>query len=113
MLLRLLCLGISSAFNDENDSSLHVSTYAATSANRGQATSWKVTQIANPKAIEINSTISSHGFRIAGVGMTQAEEKSSNGDSAKARSGRALSVGAEAATIVSYRQATPPSRACC
>ena len=44
-------LGISDASNDTTDGSLRVVTYAATTACRGEPTSWKVTQLPDPKSV--------------------------------------------------------------
>ena len=77
-------LGICEARNEVTDGTLHVSTYAATAARRGEATRWQVAQLPDPKAvqvycddeqysdwgiidahtIEINSSIAAHNFRI-------------------------------------------------
>ena len=123
-------LGICEARNEVIDGTLHVSTYAATVARRGEATRWKVTQLPDPKAvrvycddeqysdwgiiddhtIEINSTIASHNFRIVGatVGNTANGEQSEKGASTGGgASGDSAETAAE--TDTHYRPAAPPS----
>ena len=117
-------LGICEAYNDVTDSTLHVSTYAATAARRGQATSWKVTQLPDPKAvqvycdgekysdwgvidehsIEINSSIAAHRFRIVGA---RAEDTAREEHSAASTSTSSAVTPAETST--QYRPASPPS----
>lgn len=126
-------LGISTAFNDTADGNLHVATYAATAACRGEATSWKVTQLSNARAvevycddsaysdwgalddhnIEINSTIAAHRFRIVDRGRTEAakiERSTSTAGGAAATPGASTTT---ATTTARYRPAAPPSCACC
>ncbi len=125
-------LGICEAFNDVTNGTLHVSTYAATAARRGEATSWKVSQLPDPKSvqifcddqtfgdwgvigdgtIEINSTIDAHHFRIVGAAATTAtkERKTDTTTTASAMS----TGGASAApTRAHYRPTAPPSCGCC
>ena len=123
-------LGICEAYNDVTDSTLYVSTYAATAARRGQATSWKVTQLPDPKAvqvycdgekysdwgviddhtIEINSSIAAHRFRIVG---TRAEDTVSEEHGAistrEGSSTMASGAGTPVETAAQYRPASPPS----
>ncbi|MFT4564432.1 MAG: hypothetical protein ACI9BW_004195, partial [Gammaproteobacteria bacterium] len=126
-------LGISRAINDQSDNTLYVTTYAATAARRGSPTSWKVTQLADPKSIqiyrgdqlfhdwgrtdehtiEINSTIDDHEFRIVGA----ASSVTANGDRSRISTSDRLSPGVMASSNGSpttmYRPAAPPSCACC
>lgn len=126
-------LGICAAFNDVTDSTLHVSTYAATAARRGEATRRKVSQLPDPKrvqvfcddhefsdwgvvgdgTIEINSTIDTHRFRIVGIAASATTTAERNGDTIAATGAR--SAGAEniATTRAYYRPAVPPSCGCC
>lgn len=127
-------LGISAARNDTHNGTLLVSTYAATSARRGDRTSWRVTQLSNPQAvkvycdgseysdwgvlnsntIEINSTIDTHRLRIL---CGPAMDKVSAQDTALATQAVASSSSdtraPQAAPVAHYRPATPPSCACC
>lgn len=125
-------LGISRATNDPVDNTLYVSTYAATVARRGSATRWKVTQLADPEAlqiycddqlfqlwgqtddhsIEINSTIDDHEFRIVGA----ARSSTTFGGRTKTSTSTPLSSSSAAAAggaPRNYRPATPPSCVCC
>ena len=127
-------LGISRATNELSDNTLYVTTYAATAARRGSATSWKVTQLADPKSIriycgdqvfhdwgridehsiEINSTIDDHEFRIVG----EAHSATANADRTRSSISAQSSSGASALssgppTTMKYRPAAPPSCACC
>ncbi len=127
-------LGISEAINGVSDSTLHVTTYAATSANRGNATSWKVTKLRDPKSVrvycddalfsdwgvigehtvEINSTIDAHRFRI--VATSPAEQTVGERQSENASASGSVTVSATAGptpTPARYRPAAPPSCACC
>ena len=123
-------LGICEARNEVTDGTLHVSTYAATAARRGEATRWQVTQLPDPKAVQvycddepysdwgiiddhtikINSSIAAHKFRIVGVavGNTANGEQSEKVASA---GGGASSGSAETATETDthYQPAAPPS----
>ena len=109
-------------------------TYAATAARRGSPTSWNVTQLADPKSIqiycgdqlfhdwgqidehsiEINSTIDAHEFRIVGAtsSATTSGDQSRLSTSAKSSSSVIGSSGGSPTTI-NYRPAAPPSCACC
>ena len=117
-------LGICEAYNDATDGILHVSTYAATTARRGQATSWRVTQLPDPQAvavycngeqysdwrvidehtIEINSSIASHQFHIIDVSVK---------DTAREEHSAAAGTGGDTGTPVEaspqYQPAAPPS----
>jgi hypothetical protein len=128
-------LGISEAFNDTVDNMLHVVTYAATSDRRGSPTSWKVTQLSDPKAvqvycddelfsdwgqiddhtIEINSDIGEHRFRI--VNTVAGAAADIGAASLSASNGAVLSTGeasrSPGSTTSHYRPAAPPSCACC
>ena len=135
-------LGISAASNDTNDGTLHVSTYAATSARRGTPTSWRVSQLRDPatvqiycddqlyndwgvvgdNTIEINSTIGEHRFRIANtgseLGAMDSERVAVNGGSIRSNTSVNASAGAgsaviETATKTHYKPAAPPSCNCC
>jgi hypothetical protein len=120
-------LGICEARNDRQAGQLMVSTYAATAARAGQPTRWRVSQLPNsqsvevycdgelfsdwssvaPDAIEIDSTIGSHRFRIAWA--TQASVRSR--EQATAATSKAQKDVAQGATH--YRPAAPPSCSCC
>ncbi len=127
-------LGISEASNDISDGSLHVTTYAATSANRGNATSWKVTQLQDPKSVrvycddalfsdwgvigehtvEINSTIDVHRFRIVATSAAEQTVGARGSENATASGSVTVSANASSApTTARYRPAAPPSCACC
>ena len=135
-------LGISAASNDTSDGTLHVSTYAATSARRGTPTSWRVSQLRDPatvqiycddqlyndwgvvgdNTIEINSTIGEHRFRIANtgseLGAIESERVAVNGGSSRSNTSVNASAGAgsvviETATKTHYKPAAPPSCSCC
>ncbi len=127
-------LGICEAFNGVADDTLHISTYAATAARRGKATSWKVTQLPNPQAvqvycdgekyndwgviddhtIEMNSPIASHRFRLVGTGAADVTDGERTAKSTSTRQGAAVG-GARTAeeTSTQYRPAAPPSCSCC
>ena len=126
-------LGICAARNDVTDGTLHVSTYAATAARRGEATRWKVSQLPDPQAvqvfcddqpfsdwgvvgdgtIEINSTIDAHTFRIIGAPATTNETAKRNGDTIAATGTSNVGAGHIATTRAHYRPAVPPSCSCC
>ena len=126
-------LGVCAAHNDVTDGTLHVSTYAATAARRGESTRWKVSQLPNPKAvqvfcddqpfsdwgvvgdgaIEINSTIDAHTFRIVGDKATTTATAKRNGDTIAATGTSNVGTGNIATTRAHYRPAVPPSCSCC
>ena len=127
-------LGVSRATNDQAANTLYVTTYAATAARRGSPTSWNVTQLADPKSIqiycgdqvfhdwgqtdehsiEINSTIDAHEFRIVGAtsSATASGDQSKVATNVNSPSGVTASSG-ESPTTKNYRPAAPPSCACC
>lgn len=131
-------LGINAATNDTSDGTLHVSTYAATSARRGAPTNWRVSQLRDPATvqiycddqlyndwgvvgddtIEINSTIGEHRFRIANtgseLGATESERVALNSGANRNRAPAAAGGAViETATKTHYKPAAPPSCSCC
>ncbi len=131
-------LGISAASNDTRDGTLHVSTYAATSARRGSPTSWRVTQLRDPATVQIycddqlykdwgvvggdtiaiNSTVGEHRFRITNTGSEHSEMERkrntlNNGGSRRAPSLAPGAAAIETATKKQYKPAAPPSCSCC
>jgi len=120
-------LGICEARNEVGDGTLHVSTYAATTARRGQATRWKVTQLPDSKAvqvycddepyrdwgiidehtIEISSTIAARNFRILGASAG----KTANGQQGEQEASAAGEASGRRAaqTATHYQPAPPPS----
>lgn len=125
-------LGVSAAQNDRDAGVLNVSTYAATSADRGQATSWKVTQLPDARsvsvycngerfddwgavsdtAIEVNSTIGAHDFRVVWGPASRAASTDAAAAAAPATGTPVVSAASNAAPVTAqYRPAKPPS--CC
>jgi len=122
-------MGISKAFNVRTDNTLHISTYAATAARRGAGTTFKVSQLPDPQAvqvylngepfkhwgvvesgtIEIETTIDSHEFRIV---SSAAAAVSKNQQTSAAPALKTNFAGATAART-EYRAAAPPSCSCC
>ena len=123
-------LGICEASNNVTDGTLHVSTYAATAARRGEETSWKVTQLSDPQAVQvfcddekfsdwrviddhtiaIQSSIASHDFRIDGASVGDSvnnEHGAEMTDGGGVASSDSAETGMEAPT--QYRPAAPPS----
>jgi hypothetical protein len=129
-------LGVSEAKNDRDSGQLFVSIYAATHADRGQATSWRVTQLPSSQGIEvycdnslyndwtclsgtkiqINTTIDAKRFRVvwhnsqsAGIDKSRAAT-SAIGATTSIPGGSSAQV---SDSTVGYRPAAPPSCACC
>lgn len=123
-------LGICEAYNDVTEGTLHVSTYAATAARRGQATSWKVTQLPDPQAvqvycdsaeyndwsviddhtIEIHSSVAAHRFRIVDASAEETASEEHGAISAPGRTSTTTSSsGTPVETSTQYRPASPPS----
>jgi hypothetical protein len=129
-------LGISEASNDTTEGVLRVVTYAATSERRKMPTSWRVSQLTDPKTvqvfcdgqrfsgwgvvgdgtIEVNSDINDHTFRIITTppadmakmkGLVEAD--ATNFTSAASEGG--LSDGKT--TVAYYPPASPPNCGCC
>jgi hypothetical protein len=120
-------LGIREAWNDDENDTLRVATYAATPSRRGVATSFRVAKLDNLETvrvrcdgmdaprwrvigrdeIEIECEIGDHRFEIATRGMT-------GDDASKRRSSAARAARAETAESRAYVPAPPPScGACC
>ena len=127
-------LGIAEARNDSRDGTLHICTYAATAAHRGSPTSWKVTQLPDPRSvkvycddiefrdwgvinddtIEINSNIETHRFRIVGGLISQNQTfEDQQSESKEVRAEALVTTAAAIPTTTRYRPAVPPSCACC
>jgi len=129
-------LGISDASNDTTDGSLRVVTYAATTACRGEPTSWKVTQLPDPKSvqvfcddqkftdwgpvgdttIEINSTIDVHRFRIVAASVLDVSKWENVADASTANlvaNGGTGGIGDAKAAKAYYRPDVVPSCGCC
>ena len=126
-------LGICEAINDTTNNTLHVSTYAATAARRGEATSWKITQLPDAKAtqvfcddekytdwrviddhsIAINSSIGSHRFRVVGTSVEKKENGKRDAASASPAAAEAVASAGAATMNTHYRPAPPPSCRCC
>ncbi|MGQ0468222.1 MAG: linalool dehydratase/isomerase domain-containing protein [Sporichthyaceae bacterium] len=113
-------LGVATAFNDLESGELHLRTYAATAAARGTATTVRVEQLPNPSdvrivcdgadftawrtsdadAVEIQTDIAEHEFRIATGYHGQARERTAR-----------ATAGATATT--SYRPDSSGAASCC
>jgi len=91
-------LGVAEAWNDLSDGVLHVSTYAATPSRRGTPTRFRVTKLGDPhavvvrvdgedarwrvvgdEAVEIETDVGEHAFRIVTRGRRAAKESSGSG----------------------------------
>ena len=126
-------LGISEAHNDEAAGQLHVTTYAATSANSGNKTSWRVSQLPDPesltvyrdgsvftdwrrienKSIEINSTIGTHRFRIVWDSRGKTDAPLAGQESMVKGAARSSESSSTSAPTKQYRLAFPSSCSCC
>ena len=126
-------LGISEAHNDEAAGQLHVTTYAATSANSGNKTSWRVSQLPDPesltvyrdgsiftdwrrienKSIEINSTIGTHRFRIVWDSRGKTDAPLAGQESMVKGAARSSESSSTSAPTKQYRLALPSSCSCC
>ena len=126
-------LGISEAHNDEATGQLHVSTYAATSADIGNKTSWRVSQLPDPKSvtvycdeslftdwrpiedksIEISSTIGTHRFRIVWGSLGKTSAPLDDQESTVTGAARISASSLTSAPAKKYRPATPSSCSCC
>ena len=124
-------LGISEARNDVAENTLWVSTYCATAAHRGQPTRWKVTQLADPRAvkvyrddaeygdwgvmddttIEINGDVEAHRYRIVYPPLETARRGGAAAVPTQAGNAATMAPGAPAAAR--YRPAAPRGCACC
>lgn len=126
-------LGIKAARNDRERGRLEVSTYAATAAETGQPTTWRVSGLPDTQAvrvscngaafdrwgvvgdgvIEISTTIGEHAFDIEWGGTGPRATARPAGAATKPGEGSA-GAGASGATATSqYRPAAPPSCSCC
>ena len=126
-------LGISEAYNDEVAGELHVTTYAATSADSGNKTSWRVSQLPDPesltvyydgsiftdwrrienKSIEINSTIGTHRFRIVWNSRGKTGASLTGQESMVRGVARSSELSSTSAPTKQYRLAFPSSCSCC
>jgi hypothetical protein len=126
-------LGISEAHNDEATGQLHVSTYAATSVDSGNKTSWRVSQLPDPesvtvyrdgslftdwrriedKSIEINSTVGTHRFRIVWDSSGKAAAGLDDQESTVTGAARISESSLASAPAKKYRPASPSNCACC
>ncbi len=104
-------LGIAQAWNDRQHGMLHVSTYSASSSRRGEATTYRVTQLPDPEmvfvrcdgdeftqwrkldesSIEITTNIDDHSFQIyTGYHAASDSRDDSARGTQRARAGRVV-----------------------
>ncbi|MEM7542658.1 MAG: hypothetical protein AAF384_13900 [Pseudomonadota bacterium] len=125
-------VGVNVAYNDPDTSTLHVSTYAAASAERGKPTQWRVSNLPGTQGVKlycdgslfehwrasgantitIDSTVDAHDFQILWQGA-KAEFETTEPSTTQASAQTEVASVAGAAPAAQYRPAAPPSCACC